>query len=176
MDPEPLESEDGGPRREVEKRTVRRRRYERGKPFPTGGRSRGADPAHLVVERLLDSTIIYASSDCGPGWSHSLSRQPIVLVGHGRNKLVHPGIHYEATPNTNPTSGNPPSTGNTADVLLTVLQAYDENATQIGDLGGAGTPPGSNTPLGEDLGPFSSAPSSAVSSPLPSLLLECKAR
>ncbi len=104
-------------------------------------------------ERLLDSTIIYASSDCGPGWSHSLSRQPIVLVGHGRNKLVHPGIHYEATPNTNPTSGNPPSTGNTADVLLTVLQAYDENATQIGDLGGAGTPPGSNTPLEAIRGP-----------------------
>jgi len=98
-------------------------------------------------ERLLDSTIIYASTDSGPGWSHTLSRQPIVIVGHGRNKLVFPGIHYEATPNTNPTSGNPPSTGNTADALLTVLQAFDEDATQVGDLTGAGTPPGSNTPL-----------------------------
>lgn len=98
-------------------------------------------------ERLLDSTIIYASTDSGPGWTHSLSRQPIVIVGHGRNKLAFPGLHYEATPNTNPTAGNPPSTGNTADVLLTVLQAFDESATQVGDLTGPGTPPGSNTPL-----------------------------
>jgi Protein of unknown function (DUF1552) len=98
-------------------------------------------------DRLLDSTVIYASSDCGPGWSHSIKRQPIVLVGHARNKLVFPGIHYEATPNTSPTSGNPPATGNMSDVLLTVLQAYDASATQVGDLTGGGVPPGSVTPL-----------------------------
>ena len=97
-------------------------------------------------DRLLDSTVIYASSDCGPGWTHSLDRQPIVLVGHGRNKLAFPGVHYEATPNTDPTSGNPPSTGNTSDALLTVLQAFAPQATQVGDLSGNDAP-GSNTPL-----------------------------
>ncbi|MCA9622899.1 MAG: DUF1552 domain-containing protein, partial [Myxococcales bacterium] len=91
-------------------------------------------------DRLLDSTIVYASSDCGPGWTHSLRRQPIVLLGHARNKLAFPGVHYEATPNTDPTSGQPPSAGNTSDALLTVLQAYVPTATQVGDLTGANPP------------------------------------
>jgi len=98
-------------------------------------------------ENLLDSTIIYATSDCGPGWSHSIARQPLLMIGHGRGGLKYPGIHYEATPNTDPTSGDPPAAGNTSDVLLTVLQAYDPDATEIGEFGGEGTPPGSMTPL-----------------------------
>lgn len=101
---------------------------------------------------LLDSTIIYCSTDCGPGWSHSLRRQPILLIGHGRDKLAFPGIHYQAIPYGGSESA-PDAAGNTADVLLTVLQAYDPDATQVGDLtttGGDVThdePAGSSTPI-----------------------------
>lgn len=84
---------------------------------------------------LLDSTIVYCSSDCSEGWSHSIERQPVILAGHGRNKLVHPGIHYQAAP-------PPGSAGNLSDVLLTVLKAFDPSATAIGS--GA---PRSDTPL-----------------------------
>ena len=101
---------------------------------------------------LLDSTIIYCSSDCGPGWTHSLRRQPIVLIGHAHNKLAFPGVHYQATPYGG-SSGSPDAAGNTSDVLLTVLQAYDPAATQVGDMNASGgnvshnEPPGSVTPL-----------------------------
>src|SRR5690606_36859390 len=47
---------------------------------------------------LLASTIIYGSSDCAIGWSHSTRRQPIILAGSGRGYLVQPGIHYQAVP------------------------------------------------------------------------------
>ncbi|MFO0632261.1 MAG: DUF1552 domain-containing protein [Nannocystaceae bacterium] len=95
---------------------------------------------------LLDSTIVYASTDCSTGNTHSINRQPIILAGHGRNYLAYPGIHYQATPwnNSHP---NPNATGNTSDVLLTCLQAFDDTADSIG--GGA---PQSSTPLTEVLG------------------------
>lgn len=121
--------------------------------------------AHLAVnlkeqvdptgKNLLDSTIIYCSTDCGPGWTHSLRRQPIVLIGHAHDKLAYPGIHYQAAPYGG-SAGTPDAAGNTSDVLLTVLQAYDPSATEIGDMtttGGNvthGEPAGSNTPL-EDI-------------------------
>jgi hypothetical protein len=112
-----------------------------------------AQRLHAEVEpngdTLLDSSIIYASSDCGVGWTHSINRQPIILVGHGRNKLKYPGIHYKAVPYGG-SNGYPTAAGNTSDVLLTVLQAYNPAATSVGDLGGGGTPPGSNNPL-EDI-------------------------
>jgi len=91
---------------------------------------------------LLDSTIIYGSSDCSIGWSHSIRRQPIVLAGTGRGYLVNPGIHYQAVPSANPNDGNAATAGNMSDVLLTLLQAFDPAATSVG--GGA---PMSNTPL-----------------------------
>jgi hypothetical protein len=90
---------------------------------------------------LLDSTIVYASTDCSTGASHSISRVPIILAGTGRGHLVHPGIHYQGTPwNGNHTSPN--STGNTSDVLLSCLRAFDPAAPSVG--GGA---PYSETPL-----------------------------
>jgi hypothetical protein len=95
---------------------------------------------------LLDSTIIYASSDCGVGWTHSINRQPIILIGSGRGKLKNPGIHYQAVASSNLGAGNPNASGNTSDVLLSVLQCFDPTATQIGDLSG-NSPPGSTTPL-----------------------------
>lgn len=78
---------------------------------------------------LLDNTIVYCSSDCSEGWSHSIEKQPIILAGRGGDSLIYPGIHYKGN------GGNP------TDVLLTCLQAFDPTATEVG--GGA---PYSNTP------------------------------
>lgn len=95
---------------------------------------------------LLDSTIVYGSSDCSIGWSHSIRRQPIILGGHGRGYLVNPGIHYQAVPSANPNDGGAATAGNLSDVLLSVLRAFDPAAASVG--GGA---PMSNTPLTEIL-------------------------
>lgn len=95
---------------------------------------------------LLDSTLIYGSSDCSIGWSHSIRRQPIILAGNGRGYLVSPGIHYQAVPSADPNGGNAATSGNMSDVLLSLLQAFDPAATSVG--GGA---PMSNTPLTEIL-------------------------
>lgn len=90
---------------------------------------------------LLDSTIVYASTDCSTGASHSIARMPIILAGTGRGYLKSPGIHYQGSPwNGNHTSPN--GTGNTSDVLLTCLRAFDPDAPSVG--GGA---PYSETPL-----------------------------
>ncbi len=91
---------------------------------------------------LLDSTIVYGSSDCAIGWSHSIRRQPIILAGNGRGYLANPGIHYQAVPAADPNANNAPSEGNMSDVLLTLLQAFDPAATSVG--GGAAQ---SDTPL-----------------------------
>lgn len=95
---------------------------------------------------LLDSTMIYGSSDCSIGWSHSIRRQPIILAGTGRGHLVHPGIHYQAVPSNDPNSGNAASEGNMSDVLLALLQGFDPAARSVG--GGA---PMSNSPQAEIL-------------------------
>ncbi|MCX4246246.1 DUF1552 domain-containing protein [Paraliomyxa miuraensis] len=100
----------------------------------------------LDGSNLLDSTMIYGSSDCSIGWTHSIRRQPIILAGTGRGHLVHPGIHYQAVAAADPNNGNAPSQGNMSDVLLSLLQAFDPAATSVG--GGAAM---SNTPLTEIL-------------------------
>jgi len=84
---------------------------------------------------LLDSTIVYASTDCSTGFTHSIERQPIILAGHGCNYLAHPGVHYQATP-WNSDLGSPNAAGSSSDALFTCLKAYDATATSIG--GGAG--------------------------------------
>ncbi len=89
-------------------------------------------------KNLLDRTIVYCSSDCSEGLSHSVARQPIILAGHGDGYLQYPGIHYQATPMTTKNT----AAGNMSDVLLSVLQCYDATATEIGGGG-----PYSNTPL-----------------------------
>jgi hypothetical protein len=90
---------------------------------------------------LLDSTIVYCSSDCSEGISHSIQRQPIILAGHGRNSLKFPGIHYQAAP-------SPQSVGNMSDVLLSCLRAFDPAAPSVGK-----DEPISTTPLVEIMGP-----------------------
>lgn len=88
------------------------------------------DPTGL---NLLDTSVVFMSSDCSEGRTHSVSRQPVVLVGHGRNKLVYPGVHVQATPK----SGDEYSLAagkNTSDILFTALKAYDPTATSVGDM------------------------------------------
>jgi hypothetical protein len=77
-------------------------------------------------QNLLDTSIVFASSDCSEGLTHSIERQPILLVGHGRDKLVHPGIHFQAAP------PGPSSAGNTTDVLLTVARCFDPTIPSLG--------------------------------------------
>jgi hypothetical protein len=98
---------------------------------------------------LLDSTILYASSDCAYGPNHKITRQPVLLGGHARGHLKFPAIHYQAAAGSSGTLNDymAPSAKNTSDVLLTCLRAFDPGATSVGDLGGFGTPPGSSTPL-----------------------------
>ena len=80
---------------------------------------------------LLDNTVIYATSDCSTGSSHTISRQPMIVAGGGRGYLANPGIHYQSTPWAG-NHGNPNSSGNMSDVLLACLQAFDPGATSVG--------------------------------------------
>lgn len=90
---------------------------------------------------LLDSTIIFASSELSQGWSHSWQRQPIVIGGHGRGYLRNPGIHYQAVPRQSPTDDQT-SAGSTTDILLALARCFDPSHPSIGS-----GPPMSNTPL-----------------------------
>ncbi len=82
-------------------------------------------------ESLLDSTLIFASSELSQGWSHSWQRQPMLIGGHGRNHLQYPGIHYQAIGQTNP-NDDQTAAGNTTDVLLTLARAFDPAIESIG--------------------------------------------
>lgn len=105
---------------------------------------------------LLDSTILFASSDCANGL-HQINRQPILLGGHGRGHLLHPGIHFQAAAGNSAlgtlNQNTQPAARNTSDVLLSCLRAFDAGATSVGDLDTTPfpgeIPPGSTTPLSE---------------------------
>ena len=45
-------------------------------------------------DNLLDSTIVYASTDCSTGFSHSIRRQPIILAGHGHRGFEQGLLHF----------------------------------------------------------------------------------
>ncbi|MBK6919880.1 MAG: DUF1552 domain-containing protein [Deltaproteobacteria bacterium] len=90
---------------------------------------------------LLDSMLLFASSEVSQGFTHSWQRQPILVGGHGRGYLTHPGIHYQAIAPSSP-GDDQTSAGNTTDVLLTLLRAFDPEAPSVG----AGAPM-STTPL-----------------------------
>ncbi|MBL4687173.1 MAG: DUF1552 domain-containing protein [Nannocystaceae bacterium] len=83
---------------------------------------------------LLDSSIVFCSSELSQGASHSWQRQPILIGGHANGYLEYPGIHYQAVPQSNP-NDDLTSAGNTSDILLTMLRAFDSNAASVG--GGA---------------------------------------
>ena len=82
-------------------------------------------------ESLLDSTLVFASSELSQGWSHSWQRQPIIIGGHGRNHLKYPGVHYQAAPQSNP-NDDQTADGNTTDILLTLARAFDPSIPSIG--------------------------------------------
>ena len=70
----------------------------------------------------------------------------MVIAGHGGGYLKYPGIHYQPAPlSGNYSYGNHPgpTSGNTSDVLLSILRAFDPAASYIGETDGAG----SGTPL-----------------------------
>ncbi|MCA9707675.1 MAG: DUF1552 domain-containing protein [Myxococcales bacterium] len=90
---------------------------------------------------LLDSTLIYASSELAQGFTHAWQRQPIIIGGHGRGYLRHPGIHYQAVAPGYP-GDDSTSAGNTTDILLTLARCFDPEHPSIG----AGAPM-STTPL-----------------------------
>ena len=95
---------------------------------------------------LLDASIVMAGSDCAVGWHHGVDRQPLLIAGHGRGHLVHPGIHYQSIANDagDPNQRFPPTQGSTSDALLSMLRAYEPDAADVG-----GDMAGSNTPIEE---------------------------
>jgi hypothetical protein len=95
---------------------------------------------------LLDNSLVLLSSDASDGSVHSIRRQPMIIAGHGSGYLKYPGIHYQPEPlSGNYSYGNHPgpTSGNTSDVLLSILRAFDPAASFIGETNGAG----SGTPL-----------------------------
>lgn len=88
---------------------------------------------------MLDSTIVFASSDLSVGWLHSTDRQPVILIGSSGGHLKNPGVHVQALPNDeNDPDGvsavgvGLPTSGNTSDILLACLHAFDPSAESVG--------------------------------------------
>lgn len=82
-------------------------------------------------ESLLESTLVFGSSELSQGYSHSWQRQPMIIGGHGRNHIRYPGVHYQATPQMDP-NDDQSAAGNTTDVLLTLARAFDPGIPSIG--------------------------------------------
>lgn len=91
------------------------------------------DTDDIDGNNLLDSTIVFASTEVSQGWTHSWQRQPILIGGSGRGYL-RTDQHYRAIAQTT-ADDDFTAAGNTSDVLLTLLQAFDPAADSIG--GGA---------------------------------------
>jgi hypothetical protein len=100
------------------------------------------DTMDIEGTSLLDSTILFASTEVSQGWSHSWQRLPILVGGSGRGYL-RTNQHYRAVAQQGP-NDDQTSSGNTSDVLLALLQAFDPAAESIG----AGAPM-SDSPLAE---------------------------
>jgi hypothetical protein len=113
--------------------------------------TRMRDTIELDGSNLLDNSIVMMSSDASDGAVHSLRRQPMILAGHGGGHLKYPGVHYQPAPlSGNYSYGNHPgpSSGNTTDVLLSILQGFDPEASWVGEQpDGQGDGAGSGTPL-----------------------------
>ncbi|MEM6992004.1 MAG: DUF1552 domain-containing protein [Myxococcota bacterium] len=92
----------------------------------------------------LDNSIVYVSSDTAVGFTHQMNRMPVLLGGAGGGHLVHPGIHYQSVAAGDPNSPDAPTAGNVSDIMLSCLQAFDADATEVG-----ADEPYSNTPLAD---------------------------
>lgn len=102
---------------------------------------------------LLDSAIVLLSSDASDGSVHAITRQPMLLAGHAHGHLKFPGVHYQPqplSPSYSYGSSPGPSDGNTTDVLMAILRAFDPNAEWVGEEPDAfGNGAGSGTPLAD---------------------------
>jgi hypothetical protein len=86
---------------------------------------------------LLDSTIVYASSDLSVGWLHSISRLPVILIGSGGGVLKTPGVHVQAIANDEDDpdgydTAYMPTARNISEILLTCMRAFDPEMDSIG--------------------------------------------
>ncbi|MCH9682367.1 MAG: DUF1552 domain-containing protein, partial [Deltaproteobacteria bacterium] len=94
-----------------------------------------------VTGSLLDSTVVFASSELSTGWNHAWQRQPIIVGGRWADYTAFPGVHYQAVAPNFP-GDDQTSAGNTTDVLLALARGIDPRHPSIG----AGAPM-STTPL-----------------------------
>jgi hypothetical protein len=157
-----------GSRQHSESHTADHTYYNRGIEFAMENlahlfdRLRGVDRQGNTIgtSNLLDSTIVYASSDVGWGLSHTQRRTPIILGGRGQEgqdfylrsgqHYVSPGSeltlpqHKRLVPN-DPFSTDAPVGGSSSEIQLTCLRAFDpaaaSGATSFGDaqLGASGS-------------------------------------
>jgi len=82
---------------------------------------------------LLDNSAITLVSDAAQGITHSNFDMPFVVAGKGGGKLKS-DLHHRSANDRN-------SANNTSDILLSVLQCFDESATEVGaDEGYSNTP------------------------------------
>ncbi|PRP89885.1 hypothetical protein ENSA5_69910 [Enhygromyxa salina] len=104
---------------------------------------------------LLDNSIVLMSSDASDGSVHSIQRHPMILAGAGGGYLKYPGIHYQPEPlsgNYSHGSHPGPTSGNTTDVLMSIMRAFDDSVSWIGEQpNDQGEGAGSGTPLTEIL-------------------------
>jgi hypothetical protein len=87
----------------------------------------------VTGQNLLDTGVVLAGSDCSVGLTHSVSRQPYMLIGKARDTLKGK-YHYQAVPRMTEDEGSYNAAGNTSDCLLTVLKAFNPAATSVGDM------------------------------------------
>jgi len=108
------------------------------------------DPTGL---NMLDTGCVLMGSDCSVGLSHSVSRQPYIIAGNARGALTGK-YHHQAVARSGG-EFNYTASGNTSDVLLTVLKAYNPAAASVGDMTprnlnggwyGTNNPPGQMAP------------------------------
>ncbi len=82
---------------------------------------------------LLDNSAITLVSDAAQGITHSNFDMPFVVAGKGAGKLKS-NLHHRS-------ANERASANNTSDILLSVLQCFDEGATEVGaDEGYSNTP------------------------------------
>ncbi|KIG17712.1 hypothetical protein DB30_02987 [Enhygromyxa salina] len=113
------------------------------------------DTVEFDGTNLLDNSMVLMSSDASDGSVHSIRRHPMLVAGHGGGHLKYPGVHYqpEALSGNYSYGSHPgPTSGNTSDVLLAILQGFDPEASWVGEqLNDQGDGAGSGTPLAEIL-------------------------
>jgi hypothetical protein len=83
-------------------------------------------------KNLLDTGLVLSGSDCSVGLSHSVSRQPYILVGSLRDRMK-PKYHYQSVPRSG-SDYDLKASGNTSDVLFTINKAFDKTAVSFGDM------------------------------------------